>query len=288
MQNDIIKITKQVADNGYIVDDALATTLILMQNLGRPLLLEGEAGVGKTEIAKVLARTLEKPFIRLQCYEGLSANEAIYEWNYNKQLLHIQANKQESSEHNIFSEEFILERPLLKAIRQPSSSVLLIDEVDRSDEAFEAFLLEVLSDFQISIPELGTITASQKPIVILTSNHTRELSDALRRRCLYHYLDYPDYEKELNIINTKVSGIAPTLSEQIVAFIQSVRELDLRKKPGVAETLDWAHALTGLGVVDLEQSLELVESTRSCIVKHQDDFESLQTETIQQLVNATA
>ena len=288
MQDTIEKLESRLSESGYYCDDALATTLILMRQLQRPLLLEGEAGVGKTEVAKILAKSEQRPFIRLQCYEGLTANEAIYEWNYNKQLLHMQQTSSASQDDSsVFSETFLLERPLLSAIRQTTPPILLIDEIDRADDAFEAFLLELLSEFQISIPELGTISATSKPDVILTSNHTRELSDALRRRCLYHYLDYPDFNKELNILTHKVTGLSPTLSEQIIRFVQQLRQQDLRKKPGVAETLDWANALYGLGVTQLDQSITIIESTRSCLLKHQSDYELLETDSITKLVHAS-
>ena len=237
--------------------------ITLMRRLQRPLLLEGEAGVGKTEVGKALARMLERPLIRLQCYEGLDANAAVYEWNYQRQLLAIKIRESEdlsaeAKEAHVFQRDFLLERPLLQAIQAPEPAVLLIDEIDRADEEFEAYLLEVLSDFQISIPELGTITATSIPWVVLTSNRTRELSDALRRRCLYHYVDYPSEDKEVRIVLARVPGIEARLAGQVVRFVQAVRKEDLRKTPGVAETLDFAAALLGLGVRDLPADPEAV------------------------------
>ena len=271
----------------YVADQSLSSTLLLMTKLQRPLLIEGDAGVGKTEIAKALSRTFDCPLIRLQCYEGLDVNSAVYEWNYQHQLLSIklQESKQLSaSEQHIFSEEFLLKRPLLEAISQPRSPVLLIDEIDRADEEFEAFLLEVLSDFQISIPELGTITATSIPHVILTSNGTRELSDALRRRCLYHYLDYPDFEKELRIVRKRLPDIDGQLSSQLVECIQSMRQLDLRKKPGIGETLDWAAALMQLDVENLNNDPELIMGSLVCVLKTRDDRDQVTQEVLDQLV----
>ncbi|MEO1889540.1 MAG: MoxR family ATPase, partial [Cycloclasticus sp.] len=258
--------------------------------LQRPLLIEGEAGVGKTEIAKVLSEVYDCPLIRLQCYEGLDASTSVYEWNYSHQLLSIKmmedaGSSYQQKESNIFNEEFLLERPLLKAIRQPTSPVLLIDEIDRTDEAFEAFLLELLSDFQITIPELGTIKASSIPKVILTSNGTRELSDALRRRCLYHYMEYPSYEKELRIIHTRLPEIQDKLAIQIATFLQQLRDVELRKQPGVAETLDWAAALMGQGITELTASDFVIQSSKSCLLKTQDDVTRLNNAEMTQLIN---
>ena len=280
MNKQVEELLARLSETGYIADRDLATTLILMQQLGRPLLVEGEAGVGKTEIAKVLSRIHACPLIRLQCYEGLDTNAAVYEWNYTHQLLSIkmQENSRESLEQresHIFNEQYLLERPLLKAIRQPVSPVLLIDEIDRTDEAFEAFLLELLSDFQISIPELGTINAQSVPRVILTSNSTRELSDALRRRCLYHYLDYPDPVKELAIIQSKIPDLDKPVANQIVSFIQQLRNADLRKNPGVAETLDWSAAMRDLGVKNLKDNIDIIYQTRSCLLKTRDDMSAI-------------
>jgi MoxR-like ATPase len=261
---------------GYIAEASLATSLMLMTQLGRPLLVEGDAGVGKTEIAKALAACSGCRLIRLQCYEGLDVNAAVYEWNYQRQLLAIQLQAGEArsvaeKERQVFSEDYLLQRPLLEAIRQPQPPVLLIDEIDRADEEFEAYLLEVLSDYQISIPELGTIQASSVPLVVLTSNGTRELSDALRRRCLYYFLDYPSFEKELRIVRRRVAGIDAALAGQIVAFVQSLRELDLQKRPGTAETLDWAAALVKMRVSSLDGAADRLADTLVCLLKTRED-----------------
>jgi len=272
---------------GYIADRALLTPLFLMTRLGRPLLLEGHAGVGKTETAKVLARLLDTELIRLQCYEGLDAANTLYEWNYQRQLLSIRLHEAgqggtaentpegvDALERHIFGPEFLLERPLLKAIRaEHAPAVLLIDEVDRADEEFEAFLLELLSDFQISIPELGTVRAKHPPLVILTSNRVRELSDALKRRCLYHWIGYPDFERELEIVRGRVEGIGPQLARQVVQVVQALRDLHLEKPPGVAETLDWAIALLALGRTALDEAA--MEETMGCVLKTTGDFEIL-------------
>src|SRR6516225_4078134 len=250
------EIAQALARSGYIADSELATAISLMQLLKRPLLLEGEAGVGKTEVAKALASVHATELIRLQCYEGLDQSSALYEWNYQRQLLAIQAHRGENAdavEDRIFSEKYLLERPLLAAIRRDKPPVLLIDEIDRADDEFEAFLLELLSDFQVSIPELGTIAATSIPHVVLTSNATRELSDALRRRCLYHYVDYPDVDREARIIMARIDGASASLSLQIARMVAAVRKEDLRKVPGVAETLDWAATLFGLELHDLRQ-----------------------------------
>jgi MoxR-like ATPase len=269
------QIAERLAAVGYIADGELATALSIMQLLGRPLLLEGEAGVGKTEIAKALAAVHGTELIRLQCYEGLDQSAALYEWNYQRQLLAIQAHRDRSAgdaiEEQIFSEKYLLERPLLAAIRRPTSPVLLIDEVDRADEEFEAFLLELLADYQVSIPELGTIEASAIPHVVLTSNGTRELSDALRRRCLYHYVDYPDVDREARIIMARIPGAGASLSLQIASMVERVRKEELRKVPGVAETLDWAAALVGLEVRDLHDDPCVVHDTLMCLLKTHED-----------------
>jgi MoxR-like ATPase len=259
---------------GYITDYSLATAVYLMIRLRKPLLIEGHAGLGKTEAAKSLASSLGTELIRLQCYEGLDVNSAVYEWNYQKQLLAIRIREgqqtADESEQQIFSRDYLLERPLLRSIlAQSSSPVLLIDEIDRADEAFEAFLLELLSEFQVSIPELGTIRASYIPHVILTSNRTRELSDALKRRCLYHWIDYPSFEKEMRIVRTRLPGIEEALGIQVVGFIQAVRKLDLLKPPGVAETLDCVQAVDSLGRHSLDR--ETVENTMGCIAKSMED-----------------
>ncbi|MEE8234484.1 MAG: MoxR family ATPase, partial [Gammaproteobacteria bacterium] len=258
----------------YVADQSLSSTLLLMTRLQRPLLVEGDAGVGKTEIARALSRTFNCPLIRLQCYEGLDVNSAVYEWNYQHQLLSIKIQEGKNlstSDKHIFSQDFLLKRPLLEAISLPQSPVLLIDEIDRADEEFEAFLLEVLSDFQISIPELGTITATSIPHVILTSNGTRELSDALRRRCLYYYVDYPDFEKELRIVRNRLPDINRQLSGQIVECIQSFRKMDLRKKPGIGETLDWAAALIQRDVENRNNDPELIMGSLVCVLKTRED-----------------
>lgn len=283
------QLSDKLEQHHYIADTDLVTTLSLMDTLERPLLIEGEAGVGKTEIAKVLSEVYDCPLIRLQCYEGLDASTAVYEWNYSHQLLSIKmmedaGTSYQQKDSNIFNDEFLLERPLLKAIRQTTSPVLLIDEIDRTDEAFEAFLLELLSDFQITIPELGTIKATTMPKVILTSNATRELSDALRRRCLYHYMEYPSYEKELRIIHTRLPDIADKLAAQIAEFLQNLREIELRKQPGVAETLDWARALMGRGIEELSASDFIVQSSKSCLLKTQDDVARLNNTELSQLI----
>jgi MoxR-like ATPase len=270
------QIAERLAAVGYIADRDLPVALQLIDMLDRPLLLEGEAGVGKTEVAKALAAVNGTPLIRLQCYEGLDQSTALYEWNYQRQLLAIRARegtgaRADEVEQDIFSERFLLERPLLAAIRRPDRPVLLIDEIDRADEEFEAFLLELLSDFQVSIPELGTIHAASIPRVVLTSNGTRELSDALRRRCLYHYVDYPDVERETRIILARVPGIATALALQVARMVEAVRKEELRKVPGVAETLDWAAALVGLGVGDLHEAPETVHETLRCLLKTQED-----------------
>ena len=274
---------------GYIADQELCTTLDLMSQLSRPLLVEGEAGVGKTAIAKVLAEVANKTLVRLQCYEGLDVNASVYEWNYSHQLLSIKLRENAQSQHDldesdIFSERFLLERPLLKAIRTPQPCVLLIDEIDRADEAFEAYLLELLSEYQISIPELGTVTASTIPLVVLTSNGTRELSDALRRRCLYHYLDYPDPDKEMRIVKSHQPEVDRQLADQVVNFVGRLRREELRKPPGVAETLDWVAALTNLGVTDLNADQAAVISTRACLMKTRDDAQHLNPELVNTLL----
>jgi MoxR-like ATPase len=274
---------------GYIAEPAFSASILLMTELRRPLLIEGEAGVGKTEVANALAKVLSCPLIRLQCYEGLDVNTAVYEWNYQRQLLAIKIQESadlslQEKERHIFQDEFLLKRPLLQAITQPEPPVLLIDEIDRADEEFEAYLLEVLSDFQISIPELGTIKAVSLPYVVLTSNATRELSDALRRRCLYYYLDYPGFDKELRIINARLPEIGQVLAGQIVAFVQAVRRLDLRRKPGVAETLDWAAALARLGVTKLDDDMEALMQSLVCLIKTKPDRDALAGEVVQRLV----
>jgi MoxR-like ATPase len=287
------QISERLAAVGYVADRDLATALWLMDYLKRPLLLEGEAGVGKTEVAKALAAVHGAELIRLQCYEGLDQNASLYEWNYQRQLLAIKAREGAGEdaatiEEHIFSEKYLLERPLLAAIRREHPPVLLVDEVDRADEEFEAFLLELLSDFQVTIPELGTVKARSIPRVVLTSNATRELSDALRRRCLYHYVDFPDADREARIITTRIPGIDAALAAQIARMVAAVRTEDLRKVPGVAETLDWAATLAGLGVHDLRQEPEAVHDTLICLLKTHEDRVRLKREVTDRLIGKVA
>lgn len=284
-------LASRLAAVGYVADGGLATALALMDMLRRPLLLEGEAGVGKTEVAKALAAVHGAELIRLQCHEGLDRADALYEWNYQRQLMAIKAREgadAEAVEAHVFSERYLLERPLLAAIRREASPVLLIDEIDRADAEFEAFLLEVLSDFQVSVPELGTIAARSIPRVILTSNGTRELSDALRRRCLYHALDFPDVEREASILRARLPGIDIALAQQIAEMIAAIRREDLVKRPGVAETLDWAAALMGLGVGRLDADREAVFDTLACIVKTREDRGRLPRAVIERLIGRVA
>ncbi len=267
-----------LGDGGYVANRALATVLYLSLKMGRPLFLEGEAGVGKTEIAKVLSAQLGRPLIRLQCYEGLDVSSAVYEWNYAAQMIEIRmaeamgAKDREDLHKSVFSERFLIRRPLMQALEGEAgrAPVLLIDELDRTDEAFEAFLLEVLSDFQITIPELGTIRAKEPPIVIITTNRTREIHDALKRRCLYHWVDYPDAAREMAILKAKVPEASEALSREIVAYVQKLRQIDLFKNPGVAETLDWATALIELDKLALDP--QTVTDTIGVLLKYQDDI----------------
>ena len=287
--NRVAELQGRLADHGYIAERSLSATLLLFSELQRPLLLEGDAGVGKTEIARVLAKVFAAPLIRLQCYEGLDVNAAVYEWNYQHQLLAIKLLEQgkvnpDSAEQQIFSRRYLLERPLLRAITQPSPPVLLIDEIDRADEEFEAYLLELLSEFQVSVPELGTITASSRPYVVLTSNGTRELSDALRRRCLYYFVEYPEFDKELRIVNARVPEIGPRLARQVVAFVQGLRGLELRKRPGIAETLDWAAALLSLEVPSLDADPDAVLDSLVCLLKTREDSGVLDRPQVERLV----
>src|SRR5271157_1984761 len=284
---DVDALMQGFEHQGYVTDRALATSVYLLLNLRKPLLIEGHAGLGKTEVAKVLASSLGTRLIRLQCYEGLDVSSAVYEWNYQKQLLAIkiqEATQQtvEEKEKHIFGKEFLLERPLLQSIlAEKDSPVLLIDEIDRADEAFEAFLLELLSDFQITVPELGTIKAKHIPHVILTSNRTRELSDALKRRCFYHWIDYPSYEKEMKIVRARLPGIEEHLGGQVVRFVQAVRQLDFAKPPGVTETLDCAQSAMTLGKQRLD--VEAVEETIGCVAKSMEDGAKLRAAGIEKI-----
>lgn len=267
-----------LARGDYVADRGLATALFLALRMQRPLLLEGEAGVGKTEIAKALATTLGRTLVRLQCYEGLDVASAVYEWNYSRQMIEIRlaeasgAVQREALARDVFAKEFLIERPLLKALRSDAAGapVLLIDELDRTDEPFEAYLLELLADYQVTVPEIGTISADEPPIVIVTSNRTREIHDALKRRCLYHWVDYPDAKREREIIAVRLPGIDAALGDQVVAFVQKLRRQDLFKLPGVAETLDWADALTQLNVIELGE--QAIDDTLGVLLKYQDDI----------------
>jgi len=274
----IDQVVEELNRNLYIADRALATVIFLAHRLQKPLFLEGEPGVGKTEVGTVMAKLLDTELIRLQCYEGLDASAALYEWNYPKQLLQIKIEElekkgKEDIEQVIYGPEFLIKRPLLQAILSSNDKppVLLIDEVDRSDEEFEAFLLEVLSDFQITIPEIGTLRAKERPLVVVTSNRTRDVHDALKRRCLYHWIDYPSYEKEHDIVMTRLPGIKESLAGQVAHFMRRIRTLDFLKKPGISETLDWASALIALERERLDE--EVVTQTLGCILKYQDDIE---------------
>ena len=290
MREGIVRLREAMEREAYVTDRATATAAYLAITLQKPLLIEGHPGVGKTEVAKVLASALDTELIRLQCYEGLDVNTALYEWNYAKQLLHIKLQEGTSAgtrerEAEIFSREFLLERPLLRAITRPDAPpVLLVDEVDRSDEEFEAFLLEVLSDHQVTIPEIGTIRATHPPHVVLTSNRNRELSEALRRRCLYLWVDYPSLDKELRIVRAKVPGIEARLADDVVRFVQRVRGRRLSKTPGVAESLDWAQALVALGADALGD--ELVDETLGCVLKDEADIRDVRTAIAEQGLGA--
>ena len=290
MVNSVDELQAALGRQDYIAERGLSVAIYLALKTGKPLFLEGDAGVGKTEIAKVLAALLDTDLIRLQCYEGLDVNTAVYEWNYAGQILHMRLMEneglaREAMESELFSQRFLLKRPLLQAIELTADGkapVLLIDELDRSDEEFEAFLLELLSDFQITIPELGTIRAAVPPVVIVTSNRTREIHDALKRRCLYYWIDYPHFHKELQIIERKAPDVQPMLARQITAFIQDMRSMELFKRPGIAETLDWTAALIALDQNAL--SLETVQDTLGVILKYQDDVEMLDAGTIQNMI----
>ena len=289
-QDPVNNIIKELANFEYIADEAIATSIFMAQALERPLLIEGRAGVGKTEIAIVMAKLLDTELIRLQCYEGLDVTTALYEWNYPKQLLRMKLDEKtersvEEREQEIFSEAFLLKRPLLAALTsEDKAPVLLIDEVDRADEEFEAFLLEVLSEFQVTIPEIGTIKAKHRPLVILTSNRTRDLSDALRRRCLYLWIDYPGMEKELLIVRNKVKGIEAKLAKQVCEFVNETRKYGLEKVPGISETLDWANAMFSLHYDHLDPTI--VARTLGVLIKDADDLERFRTEAIEQIMRS--
>lgn len=267
MTDGVAALTETLRQGGYLADRGLATAVHVALSLRRPLLLEGEVGVGKTEIAKVLASVLDRELIRLQCYEGIDTNQALYEWDYSRQLLHIRASNDAA---DLFGPEFLLERPLLRAVRAGDRAVLLIDEIDRADDEFEAFLLEVLSDFQISIPEIGTIACERPPLVVLTSNRTRELHDALKRRCMYHWIDYPSFEREVEIVLLRSPEVPAVLARSVVAAVTRLRALDLVKPPGVAETIDWARTLDFLGAPVL--SRDIADDTLGAVVKEHDDL----------------
>ncbi len=286
----IDQVQQKLEQQDYIADRSLTTAIYLALKLQKPLFLEGEAGVGKTEIAKVLSAMLGRTLIRLQCYEGLDVNTAVYEWNYTRQMLEIrmmeaagEVNK-ETAVKQIFGPDFLLKRPLLQAIERIDGiePVLLVDELDRADEEFEAFLLEILSDFQVTVPEIGTLKAEQPPVVIITSNRTREIHDALKRRCLYHWIDYPSFEKEYNIVLAKIPEVPQKLAKEVVTFVQELRQADLYKLPGVAETLDWISALVALDREDLSE--EIVNDTLGVLLKYQDDIQQMQGELVQQIM----
>ena len=281
------ELTNRLRGGGYIADRGLATALFVSMSLGRPILIEGEVGVGKTEVAKVLASEFGRRLIRLQCYEGIDTNQALYEWDYARQMLQIRALSERQLDDDdavdkLFGPKFLLERPLLDAVRAGDKAVLLIDEIDRADDEFEAFLLELLSDFQITIPEIGTISATSPPLVVLTSNRTRELHDALKRRCLYHWVGYPSIEREVEIVLLRVPGVSETLARQLVAAVNRLRQLDLAKPPGVAETLDWVATLEVLGETEL--NARTVDDTLGAVVKDRDDLE-LVRENLEQIVS---
>ena len=279
--HDIQSTLSLLSSENYIADRSLATAIYLSLNLSRPLLLEGEAGVGKTEVAKVLAAAMNRPFIRLQCYEGLDVSSAVYEWDYPRQMIEIRlaeaqgVHNRDDIAKEIFSDEFLIARPLLQALRDSGQGtpVLLIDEIDRADEPFEAYLLEILSDFQVTIPEIGTVKAAEPPAVVITSNRTREIHDALKRRCFYHWVEFPNAERELAILAVKAPSASSELAKQIVGFVQNLRDEDLYKVPGVAETIDWAHALVQMDVIDLAPTV--IDDTLGVLLKYQDDIEKI-------------
>ena len=281
------EVLERFAQNKFIVNRSVATTVFIALKLKRPLLVEGPAGVGKTELARVLAETTKSELIRLQCYEGLDESKALYEWNYQKQLLRIYTDKSQNRDweeikHTVYSQEFLLQRPLLKALMAAEKCVLLIDEVDKSDEEFESFLLEILSDYQISIPELSTITAVHPPMVVLTSNNFRDFGDALKRRCIHLYLDYPKYDQELEILKLKVPGIQQKLAEKIVAYVQAIRQLKLKKAPSIAETLNWAQALLELGEEDIDN--DIIKDTAGVFLKYRGDIEQVTDQDVNTLL----
>ena len=279
----IDELRRSLQEASYLPDQGLATALYLSLALEKPLLLEGEAGVGKTEAAKALAAALEARLIRLQCYEGLDVAHAVYEWNYSRQLLDIRAAQEGTvSEEELFGPEFLIRRPLLQAIESDDPVVLLIDEIDSADDEFEAFLLEILSDFQITIPEIGTVRAKRRPAVVLTSNRTRELHDALKRRCLFHWIGHPTLEREIEIVRLRVPGVPERLAGQAAAFVHGLRRLDLAKPPGVAETIDWAHALAALGRQEIDA--QVVEQTLGSVLKYHEDFELVRDTALNELV----
>ncbi|MEA2304672.1 MAG: hypothetical protein QOH43_1952 [Solirubrobacteraceae bacterium] len=279
----ITEVEDALRGQGYLPQRGLASSLFLSLAIEKPLLLEGEAGVGKTESAKALARAMGARLIRLQCYEGLDVAHAVYEWNYARQLLHIRAAQEGTvDEQELFGPEFLIRRPLLEAIASKDPVVLLIDEIDRADDEFEAFLLEVLSDFQITIPEIGTISAERRPAVILTSNRTRELHDALKRRCLFHWITHPPLEREIEIVRLRVPGVPERLAAEAAAFVAGLRQMDLAKAPGVAETIDWAHALAALGAEELDA--EVVEQTLGSVLKYYEDFETVRDDAVAELL----
>jgi MoxR-like ATPase len=291
MLNSIPKVQQKLLSESYVADRSLSTVIFLALGLGKPLFLEGEAGVGKTEVAKVLARLLDTPLIRLQCYEGLDVHNAVYEWAYSRQLLHLKLQEasgatREEMERDLYGSDFLLARPLLQAIRQENGRVpvLLIDEIDRADEEFESFLLEILSDFQITIPEIGTFVAPQPPVVVVTSNRTRQVHDALKRRCVYHWIEYPDFQTEYRIVTLKVPGIGEQLSQQIVTAVQSLRRQELFKPPGVAETLDWAQALLLMDKRRLDE--EVINDTLGVLLKYQDDIHEVSGDFVRHLAHS--
>ncbi len=284
----IDELQSRLKSNGYIADKGLSTSIFLALKLSRPLFLEGESGVGKTAVAKVLAELFDAELIRLQCYEGLDINQAVYEWNYTRQMMHIRLSESRGEtpdEKELFGADFLLRRPLLRAIDNTLDKppILLIDEVDRSDEEFEAFLLELLSDFQISIPEIGTFTAERRPIVVLTSNRTREVHDALKRRCLYCWINYPTFEKELAIIRSHLPGVSDQLSRQVTMFVQRLREVELYKVPGVAETLDWINALVLLNEEALDE--KIIKNTLGALLKYRDDIDKVSGSKVREILD---